>query len=356
MSARGETHRGTTRPPHEHGTAPYGRPVIKEPTWTPEIPMYFYTGGLAGASAGFALLSDLRGDHAVARRAWIAALAGSVVSPVLLISDLGKPARFLHMLRVFKVTSPMSVGSWVLAAFGTATAPAAAHALLRGGLGRAGRGAQVASAVLGLPLSSYTAALISNTAIPVWHHARIELPFIFGAGAAASAGAVAAMAAPVEEAVGARRLAVGGAVAEIALTQAMERRLKGAGVGQPYHEGAAGRLSKAAVGLTAAGAALLATGGRRSRAVAVGGGALLTAGALAERWAIFRAGFQSAGRPQDTIDPQRAGIRSGARRGAARLRPKRPAPTVPPGADAAGRIRVAHGSPAIDAGPEGQAG
>jgi hypothetical protein len=323
MSGAQRPELGATRLPREHGESPYGRPVIKEPTWTPEIPAYFYTGGLAGASAAFALASGARGEDAVARRAWLVALGGSVVSPALLISDLGRPARFLNMLRMFKVTSPMSVGSWTLAAFGTATAPAAAHAVLggEGALGRAGRAAQVASAALGLPLAAYTAALISNTAIPVWHDARVELPFVFVAGAATSAGAAATMLAPPDEAGAARRLAVGGAVAEIALTQAMERRLKREGVGEPYHEGRAGAYNKLATALTAAGAGALALRGRRSRAWAVAGGALLSAGAVAERWAIFRAGFQSAARPQDTIDPQRARIREGQARGAARREP-----------------------------------
>src|SRR3954469_5823638 len=152
----------------------YGRPIIKEPVWTPEIPFYFYTGGLAGASAGLALLSDFRGEHAVARRAWITALAGGMASPALLISDLGVPSRFINMLRMFKLTSPMSVGSWILAGFGAATVPATLHAFT-GRLGTVGRAAQVAAAVLGLPLSSYTAALIADTAVPVWHDARREL-------------------------------------------------------------------------------------------------------------------------------------------------------------------------------------
>jgi formate-dependent nitrite reductase membrane component NrfD len=296
---------GATRTPGEHGTSPYGRPVIKEPTWTPEIPMYLYVGGLAGASAALALVCELAGDDALARRAWATAFLGSVVSPALLISDLGVPRRFLHMLRVVKVTSPMSVGSWVLAAFGTATAPAAAHALLGRRLGRIGRGAQVASGTLGLPLASYTAALLANTSVPAWHEARRELPFVFVAGAATSAGAALVTVTPIRDAGPARRLALGGAVAEIAMTQTMERRLSAAGVAAPYHEGAAGTLSKAALALTAAGGALLAARGRRSRAAAAGAGALLTAGAMAERWAIFRAGFQSAARPQDTIGPQR---------------------------------------------------
>jgi formate-dependent nitrite reductase membrane component NrfD len=321
VSARPEL--GATRPAHEHGTTRYGRPVIKEPTWTPEIPAYFYAGGLAGASAGLALLSDLRGEHGLARRAWATALAGSIVSPALLISDLGVPRRFLHMLRLVKVTSPMSIGSWILAAFGTVTAPAALHALTGGALGRPGRVAQIASALLGLPLASYTAALLSNTAVPVWHHARLELPFVFTAGAGMSAGAIAAVLAPVDEAQAARRLAVGGAAAELALTQLMEHRLDAAGVGAPYHEGRVRRYVRAARALTALGGLLMAVRGSRSRAAAGAAGALMTGGALAERWAVFRAGFASAARPQDTVDPQRSRIAAGERRGAARRDPAR---------------------------------
>ena len=121
------------------GRSAVRRPVIKPPVWTHEIPFYFFAGGLAGASAGFALLSDLRGDEAAGAARLGAALAGAAVSPALLISDLGRPERFLNMLRVFKVTSPMSVGSWILSAFGAATAAGALHALGGGRLGAAGR-------------------------------------------------------------------------------------------------------------------------------------------------------------------------------------------------------------------------
>jgi hypothetical protein len=351
MSDRPEL--GTTVAAREGGPSPYGRPIIKEPVWTPEIPLYFYTGGLAGASAGLALVSDLRGEHAVARRAWATALAGGIASPALLISDLGVPARFLNMLRMFKVTSPMSVGSWILAAFGAATAPAALHALSGGRLGAAGRVAQIASAALGMPLSSYTAALVANTSVPVWHHARYELPFVFTAGAAASAGAAAVALAPVEQADAARRLAIGGGAIEIALTFAMEQRLRRAGVGAPYHEGAAGRLTKLATGLTAAGAAVLAVRGRRSRSAAVGGAALITGGAIAERWAVFRAGFQSAARPQDTVDPQRRRVAATAARGPARQDARVEAPAISTDGHRPGERPVPLGSPAIDAGAEG---
>src|SRR4051794_18875115 len=149
--------------------------------------------------------------------------------------------------------------------------------------------------------------------------------------------------------------AIGGAVAEIALTQAMEHRLERVGVGEPYHEGAAGRLGKAATALTTAGAGVLLALGRRSRPAAVGAGALLTAGAIAERWAVFRAGFQSAARPQDTVDPQRARIASGETSGAARRRARGPAPAMGADGHRPGERPVAPGSPAIGAGPRGTA-
>ena len=89
-------------------------PVIKEPTWTWEVPWYLFFGGMAGASAPLSLGASLRGNRALARSASLVALLGAGVSPLLLVADLGRPARFLNMLRVFKVTSPMSMGSWIL--------------------------------------------------------------------------------------------------------------------------------------------------------------------------------------------------------------------------------------------------
>ena len=113
--------------PEEEARNYYGRPVLKEPTWTWEIPAYFFAGGLAGASSVLALVSRLAGDDKLARPARLAALGGAAVSPVLLISDLGRPERFYEMLRVFKPTSPMSVGTWVLSTFGATTSVAVMH-------------------------------------------------------------------------------------------------------------------------------------------------------------------------------------------------------------------------------------
>jgi hypothetical protein len=159
------------------------------------------------------------------------------------------------------------------------------------------------AAVTGGPLSVYTATLVSDTAVPVWHEAQHELPFLFGSSALASAGAAAAMAVPPENAGPARRLAVGGAIVENVVMKAMEKRL--GMLGEPYHEEEAGKYAKLAKACTLGGAALLATGGRRSRAVAVAGGALLLAGEAALRWSVFKAGFQSARDPKYTVVPQR---------------------------------------------------
>jgi hypothetical protein len=276
----------------------YGRPILKQPTWTWEIPCYFFCGGMAGAASPFALICELRGDAALARRAWLVAMVGAAASPALLVSDLGRPERFHHMLRVVKPTSPMSIGSWVLGASSTAIALATARSVL-GWFPRLGRAAG-ATAVLGPALSTYTAVLVADTAVPVWHEARRELPWVFASGSAMSAGSAIAL---VGGGAPARRLALAGAAGELAATAAMQRRL--GWLGEPYREGAAGRFGRAARTLTAAGAATMALAGRR-RAGAVAGGALMLAGALAARWSVYKAGFQSAADPKYVVEPQRA--------------------------------------------------
>jgi formate-dependent nitrite reductase membrane component NrfD len=289
----------------------YGRPVLKEPVWKPEVPWYFFVGGIAGAAAPLAFGAGVAGNRALARRAWLVALAGVTVSPVLLIKDLGRPERFYNMLRVFKVTSPMSVGSWALTAFGTATGAAVGDELL--GL-PGGAAAKPLAALLGPIVSTYTAALVADTSIPVWHEARRELPFVFAASSAASAGAALVVLTPHRDAAPARRLAVAGAAVALGLLQAMEHRLGEAG--EPYHQGDAGRYGRAAKALMAAGAVTVGALGRRSRAAAAAGSAATLAGVALERWSIFRAGFQSAADPKYVVKPQRERVAAREARGA----------------------------------------
>ncbi|HET9103461.1 MAG TPA: NrfD/PsrC family molybdoenzyme membrane anchor subunit [Solirubrobacteraceae bacterium] len=280
----------------------YGQPVLAKPVWSKEIPLYFWVGGIAGASAPLALVASLSGNDELARRAQGAALAGALISPVLLIKDLGKPMRFFNMLRVFKVTSPMSVGSWILSGFSAAVTLGAAREFTDR-LPRLGRTGQVAGLLLGPGLSTYTAALIANTAVPAWHDARGELPYVFATSSLATAGGLATALTPPRSAGPARRLTVAGAVAELVVTQVMERRLSER-VGAAYHHGRPQQLLRAAKALNAAGAmAVAASRGRRPAATA--GGLAVLAGGLLARWGIFAVGVASAQDPKATVGPQR---------------------------------------------------
>ena len=280
----------------------YGRPILKEPVWQPEIPAYLFTGGIAGGCAVLHGLARVARQQRLAKTALYVGAAADIVSPALLISDLGRPERFLHMFRVFKVTSPMSVGSWILGVSSTASTTAA---LLRwtGVFKPVKWAAEVVSFLAGGPLATYTGTLLADTAIPVWHEARHELPVLFGASAAASAGAATALFLPIDEAGPARRLAVAGTVGALGMMELMQHRL--GFVGEVYKKDAAGKLARVSKACTAAGAGLLARRGRKSRAALIAGSTLVLAGELALRWSVFRAGFQSARDPRYTVIPQK---------------------------------------------------
>lgn len=280
----------------------HGLPILKEPAWTWEVPWYLLAGGTAGAGSLAAALAEASGRAELARRTRLVVAGATVASPVLLISDLGRPSRFLNMLRVFKPTSAMSMGSWLLATFGGVTTGAVALEQL-GWLPRLRTGLSLSSAVLGAPLATYTAVLLSDSSNPAWHGARDVLPFVFAASSAASAGAVMSAVGPGEQTVPARRLAAAAGAVELAAVKVMHRRL--GSVGRVYREGGAGRFDKAAMMCTAAGGALLALGGR-ARAARLAGAGLVLAGAACTRWSVFTAGFQAARDPEHVVAPQRA--------------------------------------------------
>jgi formate-dependent nitrite reductase membrane component NrfD len=281
----------------------YGRPVIKEPVWEPQIALYFFTGGLGGASGVLSLMARLTGQRALARRALLVGAGFESLSPLLLTSDLGRPERFLNMLRMLRPSSPMSVGSWVMSVNVASSLGAGALELL-GRMPRVKLALELGSAVHGPAMSTYTAVLIANTAVPVWHGARRALPPLFAACSVASAGAACTLASPAGEAGPARVLAAGGALATLVIERQMRRSL-GSLVSEPYRRGLPGRLSRASRALTAVGGALLAAPARRRRAPVRAGAALLLAGELALRFAVFRAGGASARDPRYTVAPQR---------------------------------------------------
>jgi hypothetical protein len=216
------------------------------------------------------------------------------------------------MLRVAKPTSPMSMGTWIIAAYAPGVSVAAASEILPARLrstafGRAvdllARPAGLASASLAPAVASYTAALLSQTAVPVWHESHPELPFIFTGSAAASGGGLGMLVAPVSEAAPARRLAVLGAASEIAATQLVERRL--GLVGEAFTTGEAHRHLQRATWLTVGGTAGAALLGRRSRLASAASGLALLAGSFSLRIGVLRAGVASAKDPKYTVAPQR---------------------------------------------------
>jgi formate-dependent nitrite reductase membrane component NrfD len=293
----------------------YGRPVIKAPVWhEPNMPLYLYLGGVSGACALSAAMEELRPEPSrhLGTLARLGSALGAATGAVFLVTELGRPERFLNMMRVFKTTSPMSMGSWILAAHGGLSAAAAGSALT-GFLPGAGRAAALAAGVTGPLMSTYTAVLVADTAVPAWHDARRELPFLFAGSAMAGAGALGmlSLTARPEEAAPVRRMAVLGAAVETVAGAVMERRL--GLVGEPYRREP---LMRAARLLTAGGGALAALSalpsrrpGRGARAVgAVLGTAAavaLTAGAVCTRFGVLRAGRASAEDPAYTIVPQR---------------------------------------------------
>ncbi|MEU4570326.1 NrfD/PsrC family molybdoenzyme membrane anchor subunit [Micromonospora sp. NPDC023956] len=300
-------------PPVEF-TSYYGRPVVKAPVWRWDIPAYLFTGGLAAGSSLLAVGGQVTGRPVLRRAGRLVALGAVGASTVFLVHDLGRPARFHHMLRVAKVTSPMSVGTWILAVFGpaagvAAVAEAAPWLPRRGVWGVAGRvlppvgrGAGWVAAVAAPALATYTGVLLADTAVPSWHEAWPELPVVFAGSALASGAGVGLVVAPVGQAGPARRMAVAGAAMELVGAHRVETRL--GLLSEPYRAGLAGGLLRAGRVLTAAGVvgALL---GRRSRVVSAVSGVALLAASVATRFGIFHGGVASARDPKYTVVPQR---------------------------------------------------
>jgi Polysulphide reductase, NrfD len=290
----------------------YGRPVLKSPVWEDGVAYYFFLGGLSAGSSLLAVGADQTRRPALRKGARIAALASLALGAGYLIRDLGRPARFHHMLRVAKPTSPMNVGSWILAAYGPAVGVAAASELVparlrRTVLGRLvgglGRPAGLASAALAPAVASYTAVLLSQTAVPAWHESYPELPFIFTASAAASAGGLGMILAPPQEAAPARRLAMYGAIVELAASRRLENRL--GVVGEAFLTGEPRRQLARASMLTASGVLGSTLLGRHSRIAAIASGAALLAGGLLERLGLLHAGRASTMDPKYVVQPQR---------------------------------------------------
>lgn len=284
----------------------YGRPLLKKSVWSWAIPLYYYAGGTAGGVVVLGAAATLAGRRAfprlIARSRWIGT-AGGAVSAALLIYDLGKPARFLNMLRVFRPTSPMNMGSWILTGF-SSLAGASAIMPVQAVAGPAAVGA----GAFGLLLSGYTGVLVANTAVPIWQRPHRIMPLLFISSAASSAAALLDLFRwnKSEQ----RAIDIFGTVAkttDLALSQFAESRIGSVPeAAEPLHKGFGGFLWQTAKILTAASLALsIAPGQSRRKTRWIG--LLGTAGALCLRFSIHEMGRRSAENPRATFHQQRAG-------------------------------------------------
>ena len=287
----------------------HGLPVLKEPVWTWEVPAYFYIGGAAGAAATIgAALQVLDGDRSarLVRRCRDISAVGTLVGSGLLISDLGRPERFLNMLRVFKPSSPLNLGSWILMAAGGLSATSAALSRSRGFARRFGDLAGLGAGAIGLPLSGYTAVLLAGTAVPVWKASSRSMPLLFVASATGAACSLLEMGDFDErELTAVRRLGTVAQLSELALAKAVEKESgRVAGVGRPYEEGLSGTLWKASTACTVASLAVDTLTGK-SRSGRAGAALVGTLGSIALRFSVWLAGRASARDPRATFDSHR---------------------------------------------------
>jgi formate-dependent nitrite reductase membrane component NrfD len=286
----------------------YDLAPVKAPPWKWYIPAYLYVGGVTGAVSALGACTQWRSSLApLTGRARTASAAGYIASAALLISDLGRPERFLYMLRVFRPTSPMNMGSWLLTAGG---AVSTATWLLgqgdRKGLRAIARGSGTLAGASGIALSVYTAVLLANTAVPLWSRARRALPWLFAASSAASAASLLSLVArdgePGAEVI--RRFGMVGKAGELLAGKAVEDEAAHPRVRAALHDGRGGQLWRASKVLTGA-SLLLDFVPRTSRRTRLLSGLLGTVGAVVGRFAIAEAGKATASDPRATFEPQR---------------------------------------------------
>jgi formate-dependent nitrite reductase membrane component NrfD len=303
-------------PSRDGGQTYYDRPLLKESVWSIDIPIYYFVGGAAGAAlaVGSALqLTEGRGAgrrhvRAFARECHWIGVSGSTIGAAFLIHDLGRPTRFLAMVRVFRPTSPMNVGAWILS---TAAPAAIVTALLinRPGIpGLVGEIAGYTSGAFGTALAIYTGVLVASTAVPVWQEARRWMPVLFASSAAASAAAILDLRPHHPDAE--RVISIFGTVGrigELAAGYQVERAASAVPrVAAPLRSGASSTLWKAAKVLTAASLVVSLAPGKspaKRRVAAV----LAATGSLCLRFAVHYITNASARDPRAVFDQQRRG-------------------------------------------------
>lgn len=305
----------------------YGQSIVKPVPWDHKISAYLFVGGIAGTSGIVQAGAAATGNAVLQRNARLTAMTTVGLSGIALVADLGRPERFLNMMRTVKLTSPMSVGTWILSAYagfaGVTTAsevlrllpdrgPVRALARVTGALDRP---STVGQAIFGAPLAAYTAVLLADTAHPVWHESRRQLPFVFVGSAALASGGVQMILTPTALAGPVRRLALLGVGTELVAMHRLEQHLEDLHIDEPITAGQGAAKLRLARALTIAGGAGTLLAGR-SRLLAIASGAALATASALTRAGIVEAGIESAKDPKYTVRVQKDRLEERRRQGA----------------------------------------
>ena len=291
----------------------YDRPMLKQSVWSIDIPLYYFAGGAAGAAmtlgAALQLAAGERRDLRKLSAAchWIG-IVGSTTGAALLIHDLGRPLRFLAMMRVFRPTSPMNMGVWILSGAAPTAIVTGLFINRDGLLGVVAEVCGYVSGIFGAGLAGYTGVVVANTAIPAWQASRRWLPLLFMASSAsAAAGVIDVVLSDIPSQRMTRIFGAAGRIAEIVAARKIEQcAAEVPKVGEPFHRGTTGILWKASAALTLASLALSAIAPRKSKTRKVAG-LLGAAGSLCLRFAVHYIGEASAADPRAAFHQQRAG-------------------------------------------------
>lgn len=301
--------------PEPEFTSYYGKPVVKAPPWGHEVAAYLFLGGVAGGSGMLAFGAQLTGREILRRNARLGSIVAVGLGGAALVADLGRPERFYNMLRTIKLTSPMSIGSWILTAYSAGAGITAAAEVdrllgdrlplgpLRPVLRAIEPWAGAEAALFAPPLAAYTAVLLSDTANPVWHEVHRDLPFVFVSSASLASAGLALVTTPTSQTGPARSLAAMGVIGDVAAMKYMESRMDPT-VAEALHHGHAGEMLKWSERLAIAGGVGAVVGGGNRLVAAASGLALMAASALT-RFGVFDAGLESVKDPRYTIEPQR---------------------------------------------------
>jgi formate-dependent nitrite reductase membrane component NrfD len=286
--------------------------MLKPSVWSIDIPIYYFLGGTAGAAMtlGAAIqLVTARGGHPLRRLSAIChwtGIIGSIAGAAFLVHDLGRPSRFLYMMRVFRPTSPMNMGVWILSGAAPTAIVTGLLVNRRGLLGTIGEATGYISGIFGAALAGYTGVLVSNSAVPLWQSSRRWVPVMFMASSASSAASVIDIFSGARHSRALTRIfGTAGRVVEIAASKMVERSASAVPkVAEPLHRGGPAILWKGAGALTAASLVASLLPGRR-RKPAVLAGVLGIAGSLCLRFAVHYLTNVSARDPRAAFQQQR---------------------------------------------------